>query len=168
MNTCWFPDCDNPAVKRGFCHKDYEWLRRRGLHLTVTAVCRCGRMLAPRGSGSRQRTVFVDRGAGRCNACFRPAPKVEREPVWRPKRWSRDELLDEWVFLRGHVPFEQFAQRLGIKHESWERTFYRAKVAGDPRAVRARNDPATWPDPAAGLYHVLDKRKRDRVRESAA
>lgn len=74
---------------------------------------------------------------------------------YRPIPYNRDELLDEWVFLRGWVRFEDFGPRVGIAQVSWERAFERARSAGDPRAVRALNDPARWPDPARGLRAVL-------------
>lgn len=93
-------------------------------------------------------------GGGMCGRCRWRAlnPSATRQH-------SLDELMDEWVFVRGFVRWEDFGPLVGIKQSSWERSYERAKAAGDPRASRARCDESTWPDPAAGLSHVLGIRK---------
>lgn len=64
----------------------------------------------------------------------------------RPReRYTRDELLDEWEFLRGEVPFQYFAARVGISHAAWERLYFRARAAGDPRARVLPDDTTTRP-----------------------
>lgn len=97
---------------------------------------------------------------GLCTRCHRYEQRLD-EP-WRPRPWPLTELLDEWVWLREHVRFEDFGPRVGITSKSWARAFERARALGDPRAVRARNDPATIPDPAAGLLHIVETRARKR------
>lgn len=101
------------------------------------------------------------RHRGLCNACLvaEQSADLDREIRLKPGTprtlYKRDEVLDEWVFLRGWVPFEGFGARLGLNQTYWETIFSEAAAAGDPRAVRARNDPRAWPDPAGGLAHVL-------------
>lgn len=52
--------------------------------------------------------------------------------------WRRDELLDEWVYLRSWgVSREDAARRLGMNQASFKRALERAKAAGDPRARAA-------------------------------
>ena len=52
---------------------------------------------------------------------------------------ERNYVLAEWVSLggpHGGVDFREFAARVGKRYKAWERLFYRAREAGDPRAVR--------------------------------
>ena len=109
-----------------------------------------------------KRVVKVTRGL--CRGCYDKGVRTGAI-VKRPPRWTPDELLDEWVFMRGWTTWEEFGPRVGMKQATWERAFYRASAKGDPRAVRARNDPLTWPDPAAGISHVLDATKAERDRK---
>lgn len=48
----------------------------------------------------------------------------------------RDEVMAEWDLMRGILAFEDFPSRVGMTYPAWERMFYRAKAAGDPRAIR--------------------------------
>lgn len=59
---------------------------------------------------------------------------------YRKQRYTADELLDEWEFLRGEVNFRDFPARVGISRSAWEQAYHRAQRAGDPRAVRALAD----------------------------
>lgn len=47
---------------------------------------------------------------------------------------SRDEVLDEWVHLRGEVDRRQFAERMGMTYAAFERMWWRARADGDERA----------------------------------
>lgn len=79
-------------------------------------------------------------GRGICHPCrariARGTP-VELAPVEAP-RIRPDEVLEEWEFLRGTVSFHDFPARVGITAAAWDRMFYRAVKAGDPRAVRPK------------------------------
>lgn len=48
----------------------------------------------------------------------------------------RDHVLDEWDTERHHVSFREFPAVVGMTYEAWERMYFRARKAGDPRAVR--------------------------------
>lgn len=167
MAGCEFPDCSGPMGEQSsrFCVRHHDELEQAGQLAAVTRICRCGRPLGSKHAGGLPAGVLTDRGYGQCKKCYVPRPRkrVRRlEPKWQPKRHTLEELMSEWEFLRGWVSYEDFGARVGIKQESWERTFQRAKALGDPRAVRARNDPFGWSDPAAGLTHVLDNRAKRR------
>ncbi len=85
---------------------------------------------------------LLDSGLGSgLDSDFDVDPSGPREPL------SRDELLEEWDWLRGEVPFWDFGRRMRINQAAWERAYQRARAAGDPRAVRARSETAA-PRPA--------------------
>ncbi|MDN5861228.1 MAG: hypothetical protein L0H84_21705 [Pseudonocardia sp.] len=66
-----------------------------------------------------------------------PATTDADEPPYRKQRYTPDELLDEWDYMRTTgVRWSDFAARVGISHRCWERVFRRAHADGDPRAVR--------------------------------
>ena len=80
-------------------------------------------------------------GRGICHACasrIRYGSPIALGPIEQP-RMRPDEVLDEWVWLRGPVgaiAFDDFPERVSIAPKTWEQIFYRARRAGDPRAVR--------------------------------
>lgn len=82
------------------------------------------------------------RSRGYCGTCHRRLMRSGQ--LIARETYSLDQIMDEWAFLRGWVAWEEFGARLGIKQESWERAYARARAAGDPRAVRALNDPLRW------------------------
>lgn len=73
-------------------------------------------------------------GHGLCSGCA----STRRYAAHRgPRRsWRRDDLLHEWAALRGACTWRTFPERVGVTREAWERAFYRARAAGDQRAVR--------------------------------
>ena len=74
-------------------------------------------------------------GHGRCGGCTATRWYAEhRAPLRRNQR--RDDLLAEWAHLRSTCTFRGFPGRVGVTYAAWERAFYRARAAGDPRAVR--------------------------------
>lgn len=58
----------------------------------------------------------------------------------RQGRMRYDEILDEWEWLRGHVAWQFFGERVGIKFATWRDMFNAAAKAGDPRAVKHWRD----------------------------
>lgn len=85
-------------------------------------------------------------GQGRCGTC---ASSRRYRALCAPARrtWRRDDLLEEWAALRGSCTFEDFPTRVGISYQGWERAYYRARAAGDPRAVRVTQSDGTWRRP---------------------
>ncbi len=49
-----------------------------------------------------------------------------------------NEVLDEWAMVRCRVSFREFPTLVGMTFEAWERMYYRARKAGDARAVRCQ------------------------------
>lgn len=78
-------------------------------------------------------------GRGLCQCCYAKARRLD-EVIDHPRRLrSRDEMLEEWEHCRGPIGgarFYNFGARIGSSQEAWERAFYRARAAGDPRAIR--------------------------------
>lgn len=98
--------------------------------------CRhCGKFVHPsrRGSSPESRPE----GRGLCRPCWLLLGKTgELADYERPTR-SRDDLLDDYVVLRGQGhDWRQCAERLGMTYPSFERAMLRARKAGDPRARR--------------------------------
>lgn len=109
--------CD-PATLVGQCRDCGVHMHRMRSHVCSAGHLRCaGRQLCAGCWGRRTR-----------NGTLADVPRATR---------SRDEVLDEWVFLRPEgITSRQFAERMGMSLAAWERMFYRALAAGDPRAVR--------------------------------
>jgi hypothetical protein len=106
---------------------------------TTTNLCACGcGVLAGVYVRSRPNRGYV-RGQPRQ---FAPGHRfVKRlDDRAREKRMSHDEILDEWDWLRGDVPWGLFHERVGIAHETWRDLYYRAARGGDPRAVKHWRD----------------------------
>jgi hypothetical protein len=64
--------------------------------------------------------------------------------------WSRDELMGEWDLLRSEgYTRRNAAERLGLKWETFDRAYFRARSAGDPRAVpeQPASDAGIWTIP---------------------
>jgi len=105
------------------------------------------RELLPCGSNAAYRRA-IRNGGKACDACRTAHTRAVRE--WElvnpervrpklpapPRIRRRDEVLDEWAFLRGQVGFYEFPAKVGMSVPAWERMFQRARVAGDVRAVR--------------------------------
>lgn len=108
-----------------------------------------GRTLAAHGTPARYRWE-LRHGGETCPLCraahvaaVQPYQRTRRtgRPVGRPPGSPmRDQMLADWDAYRRHswATFRGFASAMGIKYATWERTFYKAKAAGDPRAVRGR------------------------------
>lgn len=48
------------------------------------------------------------------------------------RRFTRDELLEEWEWLRGEVALSDFGRRMRISQQAWERSYQRAHEPGIP------------------------------------
>ena len=77
-------------------------------------------------------------------------------------RLSPDEVLDEWVRLRGEVRWSYFHKRVGLSFKGWQNLFSEAEKRGDPRAVKHRDDERVqhWRPHAGIRRHVLVQRHR--------
>jgi hypothetical protein len=102
-------------------------------------VCPCGRRLVSQKIPAAQRPAGTYQHAGRglCARCYLAASKRDELLDHERVTYSRDELLDEWEAVRGEVSFYAFAERMGMKHATWDQAFRRAAKVGDPRAVRS-------------------------------
>jgi hypothetical protein len=81
-------------------------------------------------------------GRGVCQNCvarMRRGSQVELGPIEQP-RMRPDEVLDEWVWLRGTVRWIDFPTKVGLTLKGWQRLFAEAEKRGDPRAVKHPND----------------------------
>lgn len=77
------------------------------------------------------------KGRGLCRSCYDVAVRAGTRADYPPALRSRGELLDEWQWMRSQgVSFREFPGRVGMTFAAWERAFYRARKAGDPRAAR--------------------------------
>lgn len=56
----------------------------------------------------------------------------------------REEVLTEWEMVRSRVSFREFPALVGMTYTAWERMFYRAKKASDPRAARRHASDERW------------------------
>lgn len=134
-SICRFPECPETKIYcQHYCRRDYDRLWRNKVPFDTYLIRQVLECERP----NRQAVTYAD------------------------GRWTNDQLMAEWDFMRGFAAFETFGARVGIKQESWEQAFRRAKAAGDPRARRASNDPATWPDPAKWTARMFDARRRDK------
>jgi hypothetical protein len=80
----------------------------------------------------------IIRVRGMCRLCYdvtrNNGTVIDFAPILRP----RDEVMHEWDLLRGEgYTKRQAAERLGMTWEAFDRTFHRARRAGDPRAQPA-------------------------------
>jgi hypothetical protein len=97
----------------------------------IARQCRaCPRWLMPR--GALRRSPLLREW---CHACYlrvRNAGRLDDHPR---ATWTRDELLDEWKFLRSTgVGVVEAAPRLGMTVDALTRALARARKDGDPRA----------------------------------
>lgn len=75
-------------------------------------------------------------GRGLCATCYNRHTRDGTLVDYTRSTYSRDELLDEWTFLRsGGVKGREAAARLGMSFASFERALHRAKARGDERAT---------------------------------
>lgn len=73
---------------------------------------------------------------GLCNSCARTARRHGELDQYPRLYLRRNELLEEWDFLRrAGTPPAQAAHAMGMSCEAFERALYRAKKRGDARAV---------------------------------
>jgi hypothetical protein len=98
--------------------------------------------MAPRRSAGRARTT---QARGLCWFCYRAATKNGELFDYPRSTRSRDEVLDEWEMLRGEgYTRRQAAERIGMTFEAFDRALYRARSAGDPRAVWSTTAVQEW------------------------
>jgi len=92
-----------------------------------------------------------------CETCYgreRRAGRLDEHPR---RTWSRDDLLEEWSFLHGQgYTRKQAADRLGISPAALDRAIWRARAAGDPRAV---------PGDPGGINGAI-RQAREAIRDS--
>jgi hypothetical protein len=106
----------------------------------IARQCRaCPRWLLPRGALRRSpllRERYAEHGArGLCHACYLRVRNAGRLDDYPRATWTRDELLDEWKFLRSTgVGVVEAAPRLGMTVDALTRALARARKDGDPRA----------------------------------
>jgi len=75
---------------------------------------------------------------GLCEPCYKREDYHGRLADYPRATWSRDDLMTEWELLRSEgYSRRDAADRLGVKWEAFDRAYYRARAAGDPRAVPA-------------------------------
>jgi hypothetical protein len=82
-------------------------------------------------------STSTQRARGLCEPCYqRHRYRGTLDNFERPSR-TADEVLDEWVLLRGdgHT-IRQAAARLGMTHKALDQALVRAKRRGDPRSRR--------------------------------
>jgi hypothetical protein len=101
----------------------------------VTATCRnCGRTIHPRTANVPRENTHGGRGL--CDGCYTIGRHHHCLHTYPRGTYSRDELMDKWDHLRrsGHTRREA-AGRLGMTWAAFDRAYWRARAAGDPRAV---------------------------------
>lgn len=97
-------------------------------------VCagRCGRPLVPQhatpGPGEARHA-----SRGLCQRCRRAIVTGTIEDFPRVYR-SRDEVLDEWVRLRGELTRREFAEHVGMTYGAVSSVLFYARADGDERA----------------------------------
>lgn len=75
-------------------------------------------------------------GRGLCRRCWNRHNFNHTLDQFPRSTWQRDELLEEWVFLRDTgCDVEAAAERVGMTRAALERALHRAKARGDERAV---------------------------------
>lgn len=108
----------------------------------------CGNTMVPRSSGTTR--VDTHEGRGLCPPCYRQAQYAGRLDDYPRTTWSRDELMGEWDLLRSEgYTRRNAAERLGLKWETFDRAYFRARAAGDERAVpeQPASDAGIWTIP---------------------
>jgi hypothetical protein len=90
--------------------------------------------MAPRSAGLSRHATHEGRGL--CTPCYERANYRGRLADHPRRTWSRDDVMTEWDLLRrdGHTR-AQAAERLGMTWAALDRAIWRARAAGDPRAV---------------------------------
>lgn len=101
----------------------------------ATGTCRdCGTPIWPKSRGVP--SACRDEGRGLCRPCWRTRDAAGTLDEVERVRFSRDELMDEWVVLRDRgCSKRQAAARLGMTFARFDRALLRARAAGDPRAL---------------------------------
>jgi hypothetical protein len=106
----------------------------------IARQCRaCPRWIAP-ASTHRRHPWLRERYArhtarGLCAACYFRVRHAGHLDDYPRATWTRDELLDEWEFLRSTgVSVIDAAPRLGMTPAALVRALERARKDGDPRA----------------------------------
>jgi hypothetical protein len=97
----------------------------------------CDHMLTSYRVHAAKATIGVYRHAGRglCTPCWNRADADGTLIDYSRTTYTRDEVLDEWVELRGQgVTRRELAERLGMTWAAFERMWLRARAVGDPRA----------------------------------
>lgn len=94
----------------------------------------CRRAIHPRSSDAAREDAHDGRGL--CSSCYKRAD-YHGQLIDHPRRTrTRDEVLEEWDWLRrAGVPWQHAHERLGMTAGAFQRAYYRARAAGDPRAV---------------------------------
>jgi transposase-like protein len=114
----------------------------------------CGTSMVPRSSAATR--VDTHEGRGLCPPCYRQAHYSGRLDEYPRRSWSRDELMGEWDLLRSDgYTRRNAAERLGLKWETFDRAYWRARSAGDPRAEpeQVASDAALWSIPPSIRPH---------------
>lgn len=108
-----------------------------------TMVCRrpdCDRALVSHRIPVAQRPpgTYAHEGRGLCRRCYYRAGRVGVDGDWIPAIRCRDDVMAEWEFLRPTgITRREFASRMGMSWVAFDRMWWRARAAGDPRAVMA-------------------------------
>jgi hypothetical protein len=101
----------------------------------VTGDCAaCGTTIAPQTLGLPREETHEARGL--CSPCYGRALHADRLDEFPRRTRSRDELMSEWDHLRrAGVEWWDAHRRLGMTAAAFERAYWRARAAGDPRAI---------------------------------
>jgi hypothetical protein len=103
---------------------------------TERRCVRCQHPIKPRHKAPNWATAHAARGL--CLPCWQTAKKTGQLPDIPRLTRTRDELLDDYVILRGEgYTWRQCAQKLDMTYPAFERALLRARHDGDPRAARA-------------------------------
>lgn len=95
----------------------------------------CDRPMHPK--HHRARGVPRHVGRGLCRTCYKAAQVSGSLVDFERLTFSADELLDEWVLLRGEgYTVRQAAPRIGVSFAALDRALYRAVARGDDRGRR--------------------------------
>lgn len=109
---------------------------------TLAACACCGAIMHKASQDQRECADGHTSMTGRhlCRGCYYTAERNGTLPDYPRALRTRDELLEEWEWMRGQgVGFREFAQRVGMTFTAWDRAYWRARAAGDPRAVRGND-----------------------------
>jgi hypothetical protein len=90
-----------------------------------------------------------------CPPCWKDAKANGDLPDYERKLRPRDEVLDEWDFLRrSGVTRAEAAERMGIRLDSLDKQIWRASKDGDPRAVYGTRGHVPTTTPNLGEINV--------------